>query len=119
MIRSIYIRDPLDSYYNSKKLEVNSELEEVLSKIKMILTTDKGSVLGEYDFGVSFDDYLFESTVNTAGIRNEIQSLITKYVPESSKYNINVDVKVNVMGEVYVCYIDIYLNGSKMMSFLV
>ena len=46
MLRDIYLRDQSDPKYKSNLLETSSVIESVLNKIRMILYTNRGEVLG-------------------------------------------------------------------------
>ena len=51
-IRDFYMRSEEDPNYKKGILEVSDNTEEAISQIKMTLLTEKGSVLGDPDFGL-------------------------------------------------------------------
>jgi len=91
---------------------VDVDLEAIKNSIRNIFTTKKGQKILNPDFGVSLDQYLFNSITTTNGraIANEILRGITKYEPRISVSNINVtpDFESNLYRiEVYYTLLDI------------
>jgi len=113
MLKEIYCRNTTDPLYVYDKLETGDPIEALLTKLRMIIFTLKGEVLAYPDLGLDLDYLLFELTFNAGQLQKEFYSQIAKYVPESSNYNI--DLQVNfVPGTVRdICYIDIYIDGTK------
>ena len=110
-LKEIYFRDPTDPKYNSKKLETSSNLESVLNKIRMLLYTNRGEVLGEPDLGMDLEDYLFQFGFDESELRNRFNSQINQYVPEARDFKISIDMDVetdSVQNHVYI-YINIAL----------
>lgn len=118
MLREIYCRNINDPSYQPFQLETGSELEALLTKIRMIIFTHKGEVLGSPNLGLSLEEYLFDLNVNTAQLQNTFYSQLAAFVPEAGKYNVEIDVKFQP-GEVRdLCFIDIYIDGSKFIGVL-
>lgn len=118
MLREIYCRNVNDPSFKPKQLETGSELEALLTKIRMIIFTQKGEVLGAPNLGISLEEYLFDLNANTAQIQNAFYGQLASYVPEAGKYNVQIDVKFQT-GEVRdLCFIDIYIDGSKYIGVL-
>lgn len=119
MLREIYCRQRDDKYADNTILDHSNVYESLLTKIRMILTTERGSVLGDPGFGVNLQQYIFETGVSAKKIEGEIFSQIDQYIPESKDY----DIKVNVSLKKGVTYdtgiVDISINGDKLMSMLV
>ena len=63
-LRDFYTRTTDDSKYLSDRVEVSDDLESAIQQVKMTLFTKKGEVLGEPDFGVDIDSYLFEYSID-------------------------------------------------------
>jgi phage baseplate assembly protein W len=119
MIEEIYIRTQDDPKYNETILDHSSELEMLLGKIMMILKTRKGEVLGDPAFGVSLEDYLFTFDVDENRIRREIAEQISIYAPESSIFNIEIEIK-RFKGSVRdMILIDFIVDGRKSLGLLV
>jgi len=90
-LRDFYMRSEEDPKYKGKTLEVTDQTEEAISQIRMTLLTEKGSVLGEPDFGLDVNKYLFDFDGNPFGLSNEANSQIDKYVSASKLKQINVN----------------------------
>jgi hypothetical protein len=56
----------------------------------MTLFTKKGEVLGEPEFGLEVEKYLFEFTIDPFALTKEAGGQINKYVGEARKRNITV-----------------------------
>jgi hypothetical protein len=113
MIREIYCRNVNDPGYRPAQLETPNELEALLTKIRMIIFTKKGEILGEPNFGLSLEEQLFELQVNSYQIKTAFNGQLAAYVPEAGKYKVEIDVNFQP-GEVRdFCYIDIYIDGTK------
>jgi hypothetical protein len=110
-LRDFYIRPEADPAFRPDQLEVYDELESALQQIKMTLFTKKGEVLGEPDFGLEVEKYLFEFTIDPFALTKEAGGQINKYVGEARKRNITVkpasynDDKSN--REIFVLLIDV------------
>jgi hypothetical protein len=77
----------------------------------MTLFTRKGEVLGEPDFGIELDNYLFEYSIDPSRLGKDATGQINKYVAEARKRKITVspslypDDKAN--RDIFVLLIDI------------
>lgn len=118
-IKEIYAKDPSDSTFQSNVIEHSDVYETVLSKIRMILYTKPGEVLGNPNFGVNLEEYVFALNASNQTIRESIEKQINEYVPESLVMNISVDVNFHQQ-EIYdICYIDIKIDGTKAMGLII
>lgn len=119
MIEEIYIRTDDDPKYIDTIIEHSNELEMLLGKILMILKTRKGEVLGDPAFGVSLEDYLFTFELDENRIRNEISNQISMYAPESSMFDIKIEIK-RFKGTVRdIVLLDFIIDGRKSLGLLV
>lgn len=119
MIKEIYCRQSDDSNLDPNKLEHSNVYELILGKIRMILTTTKGSVLGHPSFGVDLDKYIFETHVSAASIEEEIKSQMAIYMPESANYAVKVKVELMKGQTTDTGLVSVYIDGHKMMGLLV
>ena len=113
MLKEIYCRNVNDPAYNFNTLETKDPIEALLTKLRIIIFTTRGEVLGYPDIGLDLDYSLFELTFNAYQLQKEFYAQVAKYVPEAANYNL--DLQVNfVPGTVRdICYIDIYIDGTK------
>ena len=59
-MRELYPRDPDDRYYDPSQIEITDPVEICIGQIKMMLLTDKGSVLGDPKFGLNLESLVYE-----------------------------------------------------------
>jgi hypothetical protein len=112
---------PSDARYVSK-METTSEIEQILQRIRVILGTNKGDVLGDFGFGCDIKKYIFSMDVNVDEIQDYIQLQILKYANiDTSKYDIAI--KVSYGQDHYnkndYALIDIYINQEKYMGIVI
>lgn len=116
MLKDIYSKSPDESAYDSNKLEVSDPIESLVGKIKMILYTKPGEVLGKPMFGVDLERQLFEIGLNNGAVSDLILNQISVHIPESGAYDINVRVTF-VPGSVRdAAFIDIYIDGTRILG---
>ena len=82
-IRDFYTRDENDPKFRPDQVEVYDDLEACITQVRMTLLTNKGEVLGEPDFGIQVEKYLFDFDLS-----DEANSQVGKYVSESKRRNI-------------------------------
>ena len=93
MLREIYNKDPDDPNYKADQIEVTDPLEACIGKIKMLIFTRKGEVLGDSSFGLDLESLVYELNLSEESIKKEIQDNIRAYIPEfyalGGSYNLN------------------------------
>ena len=89
-IRDFYTRTQDDPKYTSGIIENSDSLEETIAQIKMTLLTNKGEVLGEPNFGIEVNKYLFEFDIDPFQLSSEASSQIDSFVTGSNIYDIKV-----------------------------
>jgi hypothetical protein len=85
------MRSEEDPKYKNGILQIADQTEEAINQIKMTLLTEKGSVLGEPDFGIDVNRYLFDFDLDPFGLSNDANIQIDKYVSASKIKNITVE----------------------------
>jgi hypothetical protein len=113
MLKEIYCRNKNEAGYVPGQLETSNPIEAILTKIRMILFTRRGEVLGYPDLGLNLDTLLFELNFNGQQLQQDIYNQINLYVPDASNFNIKIDVNFTPGTVRDICYIDIYINGTK------
>jgi hypothetical protein len=89
-LREFYLRPTEDPAYVPDQLEINDELESTVQQIKMTLFTNRGEVLGEPNFGVEVEKYLFEFSIDPFLLTKDAGGQLDAYVTESKKRKITV-----------------------------
>lgn len=87
-LRDFYTRTLDDPRFLGDRVEISDELESAIQQVKMTLFTKKGEVLGEPDFGLQFENYLFEYDIDPMSLAQEGADQINKYVSEGRKRQI-------------------------------
>ena len=89
-LKDIYMRSEDDPNYKKGILQISDNTEEAISQVKMTVLTEKGRVLGEPDFGLDVNKYLFDFDTDPFGLSNEANQQIERYVSSSKIKNIDV-----------------------------
>lgn len=111
MARDLYLRDPSDPFFKEGILEVNDELQMVIGQIKMMLFTNRGEVLGAPDFGANLEEQLFTLNLNEYSLKSVLRDQVLKFIPLSTKYQIDFDVKFSRGTVRDICIIDVLINN--------
>jgi hypothetical protein len=82
MLREIYNRDPSDPNYKASQIEVTDTIEACIGKLKMLIFTRKGEVLGDPRFGLNLEDLIYDFDISEKALRDEIQRYLITYIPE-------------------------------------
>jgi hypothetical protein len=119
VVKEIYIRTPADPNYRYGVFEHMDPIESIISKLKMILGTTQGQVLGDLNFGVGVEELIFETRINKIELEEKILRQIQQYVSESSQYRIQPSVSFGKADGFDYCVIDILINDEKAIGVLV
>jgi hypothetical protein len=90
-IRDFYMRTESDPLFREDQIEVYDEIEACVNQIRMTLLTRRGEVLGEPDFGLEIEGYLFEFEVNPFNLSDAAHAQVSTYVSESKKRRVTVE----------------------------
>ena len=107
-----YIKKEGDPRFDVGQMEVDGDIAKILVQIETLLFTSKGSVLGDPDFGLNFNDYVYSFRYNDNMLSNIVSEAITRFVPLSKKYG--VDVQVDFTDEVdrHLVFISIVVDAK-------
>lgn len=119
MIKDFYIRNPSDPNYQYGVIEHSNKIESIIAKIRILLNTHKGAVLGDMNFGVGIEDIVFETRINKTELEEDIINQIEQYISESSDYEIKPSVSFGRAEGYDFCLIDIYINSEKTAGLLI
>ncbi len=114
----IYFKLPSDTVFDPFGIEEESVLETFLQQVDMILTTKKGSVLGDPEFGLSLEQYLWSFSGGSGSVQQQIEQQINEYIyiEEPIDYEISVNF---IAGEIYdTMLIDVIVDGEKIAGYL-
>ena len=119
MIQDIYIRNPDDPNYKYGVLSHSDPIESIISKIKMILGTRQGTVLGDLNFGIGIEDLIFETRINKIQLEEKIKNQFSIYISESKDYKIEPKVSFGRDNFIDYAVIDIFINQEKTFGLLI
>ncbi len=119
MIRDLYIRSIDDPNYRIDLLDHNDPIESIITKLKMILGTRQGQVLGDMNFGVGVEDIVFETRLNARELEERIKGQIYQYVTEAAQYKIEPLVRFGKDNGIDYCVIDFFIDNEKVSGVLV
>ncbi len=118
MIKDLYINSPDDPNYKFI-FEHSDPIISILTKIKMILGTRQGQVLGDLNFGIGIEDLVFETRINSRDLEEKIRMQIYQYITEAKDYSIQPRVSFGREEGYDYCIIDIIINNAKVAGILV
>jgi NAD+--asparagine ADP-ribosyltransferase len=118
MIQDIYNRNPADPVYQFL-LSHADPIEGIISKIKMILGTRQGQILGDLNFGVGIEDLVFETRINKLELEERIKGQISQYITEAKDYKIEPAVNFGRAEGYDYCLVDIFVNSQRVVGILV
>jgi hypothetical protein len=112
-ITDFYIKDKKDPNFVDTQIEASSFIDTVISKIYMILLTNKGDILGNPNFGADIPKYLWKTKFSSSTITNNIKDQFSLYIPElaSSDYKISVVILPGTSGQdIGVISVDLFID---------
>ena len=123
-LRDFYTRTMEDPKYLGDRVEISDELESAIQQVKMTLFTKKGEVLGEPDFGIDLDSYLFEYSVDPMSLSQDATSQqISSYMVEDGSYfrikNIQLTYTVpsTIIKKLKLSALQVYVQGQNLFTF--
>ena len=106
-----YVKNIDEPNYNSKEMQLDAELELLLTQISTMLFTRKGEVLGEPNFGANLEDYVYELRYNDYQLKTVIDNQLNEYIPLASKYSVDVNIEVVDGISNHVVFLDITVDS--------
>lgn len=103
-------RDNSDPKWQYDKLEVNEDIELLLNKIRMILITKRGEVMGEPELGLDLEDMLFDFTFDEHTLKQSFYAQLQKYVTEQDIYKIDLNITTGIDERETVIYLFVTIN---------
>jgi phage baseplate assembly protein W len=121
MAVDLYFKMDTYPYYDADEIEITDRLELLLQEVEMILTTSKGSVLGDPDFGLSLDSYIWSTSKGSSHIKQDAENQINKYISNDALRGIALDIEVNfIKGEIWDSIIlDVLIDGTQVAGYTV
>ncbi len=122
MIQEIYTRMPTDTKYNPNILDTHDEVERILTEIRTILGTKHGEVLGDPNFGIDLEQYVFSYGIRKQEILKNLKNQIDQYLYyDPEKYTIDLDLNYgkDLVDRSDYAVLDIIINQLKLQGILI
>jgi len=119
MIKDIYIRNPDDPNFQYGVLEHSDAIESIVSKIKMLMGTRQGQILGDLNFGIGIEDLIFETRINKTKVEEKIKEQFSLYISETQNFKIEPQVSFGRDDGYDYALIDIYIDEEKVIGLLI
>lgn len=108
--RSLYITWDGHPKYKEGEILVDDPIRIIVNKIEMVLFSNKGSFIGDVNFGADIEFYLWRTNVSVEFIKEEIQTQFDTYIPELRELNHTIDVNIQKGSLKDILLIDITIN---------
>jgi hypothetical protein len=117
MAVDIYLRIPEDPNFDYSQLVVEDGVANFVQYIEMLLTTSKGEVFGDPEFGCNLEAYVWNQTISTGSIMTEINREILLHAPESCG-NIPFEIEISFhKGDIFdTMIVDIIIDSRKVLG---
>jgi len=121
MAVDIYFKQKEYPFFEAEAIEVMENLDIFLQQLEMILTTSKGRILGDPNFGANLEIYLWDTKVSSSAIKQEILSQISTYIDSGLVNSISYDIEVSfIKGDIWdSVVVDIIIDGTKVAGYAV
>jgi len=88
----LYIKTGEDPNFDPTSVDIEDEVQQLITQIETILFTNKQEVLGQPGFGVNLEDLIYSFNFNEYEIKRTINNQLDIFCPLASKYAVDVDV---------------------------
>jgi hypothetical protein len=116
----IYFKAENDISYDASQLEENTDINNLISQIKMILFTNTGDVMGANNLGINLEKLIFSTDYNKNIILANLKHQIRDYLRyDRNLYNVQFDLNFfkGTIRDIGVLSVDI--NGSRALDVLI
>jgi len=119
MLQDLYTRNPEDPNFRYGVLSHSDAIESIISKVRMLLGTRPGQIIGDLNFVLGIEDLIFETRINKMQLEEKIKSQFDQYISESSDFKITPSVSFGRADGYDYAVIDIYINSEKVIGIMV
>ena len=115
----LYIKTLGDPNFDADQLQSDDDIQMLLTQIETLIFTNKGEVMGNSEFGLNIEDYVYSFRYNDNMLQSMISEGIYRYCPLSYKYPVNVSVEFTEETERNMVFIDITIDGRYVIGLYV
>jgi hypothetical protein len=108
----LYIKTIGDPNFRYDQMQVDEDIQLLLTQIETLIFTAKGDVMGVPDFGLNLEDYVYSFMYNDDMLKGVVSNAISQYIPLSKKYPVDVNVEYTTESERNAVYIDIVVDNK-------
>lgn len=108
----LYIKAIGDPNFSDDQLQSDEEIQLMLTQIETLIFTNKGEVMGQPDFGLNLEDYVYSLMYNDDMLKGVVSNAISRWVPLSSKFPVDVNVDYTTESDRNAVYIDIIIDSK-------
>lgn len=98
--------------YNSRRVIEDRKLDIILQKLELLLYTNKGDVIDDYEFGCNLSYYIWGTSIPIETIKQKVVEQIVKYIPELLDLGYNLDCYIYDGTYRDILMLDFKINGS-------
>ena len=98
----------------NNKVYIDDDLDEALQELDVLFNTENTELLGDVNFGVNMEQYLWTLTPTTDSLKQYLNNKLIelKYL-QKFQYNLDVKYYVGDYRSIYHIVIDIYLDNKQ------
>lgn len=82
-----YIKSLGDPNFDPNKLQSESQIAQLITQLETLLFTEKGMVMGKYNFGCNLSEMVYEFNYNDWQIKEEIEYQIEIHCPLAALFD--------------------------------
>jgi len=106
----LYIKSLEDPNYDEDQLQIDEDIALIISQIETLVFTQKGDVMGDPEFGLNLEDYVYSFMYNDTMLQGVVQSAIERYIPLAAKIPVHTTVEFAELTEKNMVFIDISID---------
>lgn len=107
----LYIKTLGDPNFDADQLQADEDIQMLLTQIETLIFTNKGEVMGNPDFGLNLEDYVYSFRYNDTMLQGMVEAGIDRFCPLSYKYPVSVNVEFTTEKERNMVFIDITIDN--------
>lgn len=108
----LYIKSNEDPNWRPDQLQVDEELAMLLIQIETLFFTQKGDVLGNPEFGLNLEDYVYSFRYNDSMLQGVVKAGIDDYIPLSNNYKVDVEVEFTEETERNIVQVNVIIDDT-------